>query len=35
MKAIFMVPSMIMLKLSLHTPWKPYRGQRRYSSTHS
>lgn len=35
MKANFMVPSMVMLKLSLHTPWKPYRGQKRYSSTHS
>jgi len=35
MKANFMVPSMVMLKLSLHTPWKPYKGQRRYNSTHS
>ena len=35
MKANFMVPSMVMLMLSLHTPWKPYRGQKRYSSTHS
>lgn len=34
-KANFMVPSMVMIKLSLHTPWKPYRGQRRYTSTHS
>jgi hypothetical protein len=35
MKANFMVPSMVMPKLSLHTPWKPYRGQRRYNATHS
>lgn len=34
-KANFMVPSMVTPKLSLHTPWNPYRGQKRYSSTHS